>query len=112
MKNQVFLIGRIGKDAPVLKSIEGGKHVTTFSLATESTYKNKEGEKQKDTTWHNIEMWNKENVAKFLKPGMLLHVEGSIVNDKYDKQIGGEKVVFHTTKINVEEIILLEPKKD
>lgn len=112
MQNLVNLIGRIGKDAPVLKPLDSGKHVTTFSLATESVYKDKQGDKQKATTWHNVELWANEKLAAILKPGMLLAVQGSIVNDKYEKQIGGEKVIFHTSKINAEVIIILESKKD
>ncbi len=57
LKNRVTLIGNLGQD-PETKTIESGKKVTHFTLATDDSFKNAEGQKISETTWHNIVAWN------------------------------------------------------
>lgn len=108
MKNSVNLIGRIGKDAEV-KNLENGKTVINFSLATTETYKDRDGDKKENTEWHQCEMWVSENstLGQYLNKGVLISVDGKIKNDKYEKEVGGETVTIPTSKIVVDELLLL-----
>ena len=54
MVNKVILIGRLGKD-PEIKTFDNGNSIANFSLATNETYKDRNGEKQDRTDWHNIQ---------------------------------------------------------
>lgn len=96
--NKVTLIGRLGKD-PELKQISPDTLVCTFSLATTERYI-KNGQKQQKVTWHNCQAWGKrgEILAKYLKKGFPLALEGQITNRKYEDQNGVERLV---TEINV-----------
>lgn len=79
MINKVTLIGRLGKD-PELKTLDGGSKVTKFTLATDESYKDKNGEWQTNTEWHNIILWRDlaESAEKKLKKGDLVYVEGKV----------------------------------
>ena len=71
--NKVILVGRLGKD-PELKYTPSGAPVAKFSLATDESFKDKTGEKQKRTEWHNIVAWNKlaEICGEYLTKGKLV----------------------------------------
>jgi single-strand DNA-binding protein len=75
--NKVILVGRLGRD-PETRFTGGGQAVANFSLATDETYKDKNGERQKRTEWHKITVWGKqaEIAQQYLKKGSLLYVEG------------------------------------
>jgi single-strand DNA-binding protein len=81
-----MLIGRVGKD-PETKYTASGTTVTTFSMATSESWKDKAGNKQERTTWHNIESWNKlaEIVGEYVKKGSLVYVEGRIGQQEWEK---------------------------
>jgi len=102
--NKVFLIGAVGED-PKTTIFQGDNQVTTFSLATNSTYKDKEGNKQTRTEWHRIELWNEKSkfAAAYVKKGTSAWIEGSISYDKVEKD--GKPTYW--TKIKVSEIKLL-----
>jgi single-strand DNA-binding protein len=109
--NKVQLIGRLGKD-PDVRYTSAGQAVANFTLATDETYKDREGEKKKTTTWHNIVVWGKvaeEFVGKYLKKGMLVYAEGKLQTRSWDDKTGNKK---YTTEVNVHNIINLEPKRD
>jgi len=108
--NLTVLVGRIGTDPETRAA--GTNKVTSFSLATESTWKDAKGEKQSKTTWHNIEIWNRENLVPFLKKGNPIHVTGSIENSTYEKDVKGEKVTMYKSLVNASEIGLLDGKKE
>ena len=76
--NKVILIGHVGKD-PEVKHLDGGVTVAKFSLATNETYTDKNGQKVNQTEWHNIVVWRglAETVEKYVKSGKLLYIEGS-----------------------------------
>ena len=85
LRNKVMLVGNLGQD-PEMKTLEGGKKVVHFTLATKEDYKNSEGQKVKETTWHNITAWNglAEIASKFLKKGNEVFIEGRIVYRTYE----------------------------
>lgn len=79
-----MLIGRLGKD-PEVRRLESGAAVAKFSLATDESYKDKEGNKVEQTEWHNIVVWRTqaEIAEKYLKKGMLIYVEGKLTHREY-----------------------------
>jgi single-strand DNA-binding protein len=94
MINKVTLIGNLGGD-PELKTLEGGATVARFSLATNENYKDKNGEWQTQTEWHNIVVWRDQadRAAAQLKKGMMVYVEGKISYRKYQDQNGQDKYI-------------------
>lgn len=111
MVNKVTLIGRLGKD-PVLKHFSNDNAIAEFSVATDESYKNKEGQKVEQTEWHNVKIPTKkqaEIAEKYLKKGMLVYVEGKIRTRSYDDKDGNKKYV---TEIICENFRMLDSKKD
>ena len=94
MINKVTLIGNLGGD-PEVRHLENGTAVGRFSLATNENYKDKEGNWQKLTEWHNVVVWRDmaERAATHLKKGMLVYVEGKISYRKYTDKDGQERNV-------------------
>jgi single-strand DNA-binding protein len=84
--NKVMLIGHLGKD-PELKYTPGGAAVATFSLATNESYKDKDGNQQEKTEWHRLVVWNKqaEIAAEYLKKGQQVFVEGKLQTRTWEK---------------------------
>src|SRR5450759_2285325 len=99
LANRVTLIGNLGQD-PETKTTETGKKFTHFTLATKDGYKNADGKRVKETTWHNIVAWNglADIAAKYLKKGKEVAVEGRIVYKSYEDKKGVTK--------NITEIVL------
>lgn len=88
MINKVTLIGHLGRD-PELRTLEGGVSVVKFSLATNENYRDKNGEWQTLTEWHDIVAWRQlaEKAAKDFHKGSLVYVEGKITHRKWqDKE--------------------------
>ena len=88
--NKVILIGNLTRD-PELKAIPSGTKVATFGLATNRTYKDKDGKKQDSTEFHNIVVFARvaELVAQYLKKGSQTYVEGRLQTRSWDQN--GEK---------------------
>jgi single-strand DNA-binding protein len=105
LKNRVTLIGNLGQD-PETKTTESGKKVTHFTLATDDGYKNSDGQKISETTWHNIVAWNglADIAGRFLKKGRQVAVEGRIVYRTYEDKKGATKNI---TEIVLNDLILL-----
>lgn len=94
--NKVILIGRLGRD-PELKYTPSGAPVAKFSLATDEAFKDKTGEKQQRTEWHNIVAWNKlaEICGEYLTKGKQVYIEGSIRSRQWDdKQTGAKRTAY------------------
>jgi single-strand DNA-binding protein len=93
--NRVILIGRLGKD-PEVKYTPSGSPVAKFSLATDEVYKDRSGEQQKHTEWHNIVAWNKlaEICGQYLTKGKLIYVEGSIRSRQWEDQAGNKRTGY------------------
>lgn len=84
MINKVILLGNVGKD-PESRQLESGKWVSTFSMATSKKYKNKQGEVQNNTEWHNVKCFGNlaEIVSKYLKKGSKIYIEGEIKTESW-----------------------------
>jgi len=108
MINKVILVGRVGKD-PELRLLDNDRSIARFTLATNETYKNKNGEKITNTDWHNLVVWRgqAEFAGKYVKKGSLIYVEGKIRNRSWDDKDGNKR---YTTEIEVENIQLLSSR--
>lgn len=106
--NKVILIGNLGRDCETRFTADNSFAITTFSIATSRSYKNREGAWTDETTWHNIVTYNatdytKENLLK----GKKVCVEGRISNRQYTDKDGNKRYSF---EIVAESIILLDPR--
>lgn len=111
MINKVFLIGRLGKD-PVIKHFSNDNAIAEFTLATDDSYKDKQGNKVEQTDWHNIKIPTRklaEVAEKYLRKGSLIHVEGKIKTRSYDDKDGNKKYI---TEIVCETFKMLDSKRD
>jgi single-strand DNA-binding protein len=108
LKNNVKLIGHLGKD-PEIRTFESGKKMATFSLATNDSYKNQKGEKVEDTQWHTLVIWGKlaDVAGQYLKKGSEIAVEGKLVHRTYETSAGEKRYV---TEINVNDMLMLGGK--
>jgi single-strand DNA-binding protein len=90
--NKVELDGFIGIE-PEIKTLTNGGKLVRFRMATNENYKSKNGEWVKNTTWHNIVMWNKvaEKAEEILKKGTRVSLEGKLVNRQYNDQQGNKR---------------------
>ena len=93
--NKVILVGRLGRD-PETRFTGGGQAVANFSLATDETYKDKNGEKQKRTEWRKITVWGKqaEIAQQYLKKGSLVYVEGRIQTREWQDKEGQKRTSY------------------
>jgi single-strand DNA-binding protein len=100
-----MLIGRVGKD-PEVRYMPNGDAVANFTLATSETYKDKAGEKQETTTWHNLTCYRRlgEIAGQYAKKGKQVYVEGKITTRKWQDKEGKDR---YTTEIIVDELKLL-----
>ena len=104
--NKVILIGNLGKD-PEVKYTPSGTPVAKFSLATNERYKDKAGEWQDRTEWHNIVAWQRlaEIVGEYVKKGSKLYIEGRITTSSWEDKQSGEKK--YRTEIVANDLVLL-----
>jgi single-strand DNA-binding protein len=105
LRNKVQLIGRLGQD-PEIKTLESGKKVAHFNLATNESYRNAEGTKIDETTWHSIVAWNglAELSSKFLSKGREVCIEGRISYRSYTDKNGVQRNV---TEIVASDLVML-----
>ena len=104
--NKVFLLGNLGAD-PELKMTQAGQAVLSMRLATSRNYLDNNKVKQEDVQWHSIVVWGKraEGLAKFLRKGMRLHIEGELRYRQWDKDDGSKG---YATDVRAFEIALCE----
>jgi single-strand DNA-binding protein len=90
--NKAILVGRLGRD-PETRYTSGGQAVANFTLATDETFKDRSGERQKRTEWHRIVLWGKlaEITQQYLKKGMLVYIEGRIQTRQWEDKRDGQK---------------------
>ena len=107
-KNKVQLIGNLGMN-PEVKALENGKKVAKFTLATNETYKNQNGERVTDTQWHNVVAWGKtaELMEQLLTKGKEVMLEGKLTNRSWDDKDGNKRYI---TEIVANEFMLLSAK--
>lgn len=108
--NRATLIGNIGKD-PEIKTLQNGRKIVSFSLATSKRYRDNNGEQKEETQWHNIVIWGKtaetfENIG--IGKGTQLYIEGEITNRSWTDQVTGQK--RYTTEINVSTFQILSSR--
>lgn len=109
LRNRVHLIGNLGMD-PEIISFDGGRKLAKFSVATNQSYTNTDGEKVKDTQWHNIIAWGKlaETTDKLLKKGVEVALEGKLVYRTYDDKEGQTR---YMTEIVLSEFLKITKKE-
>ena len=92
--NKVILVGRLGKD-PELRYTPSGTAVATFSMATTENFKDRDGNRQEKTEWHNIVAWRQlaEICGKFLHKGKQVYIEGKIQTRSYDDRDGNKRYI-------------------
>ena len=110
LKNKVLLIGNVG-DTPMSHTFESGKKVTRFTLATNETYRNANGEKVQGSQWHNLVAWRNtaDIIEKYVTKGKEVAIEGKLTSRSYENE-AGEK--YYITEILVNEILLLDSKNN
>jgi single-strand DNA-binding protein len=111
--NKVILVGNLGKD-PEIKSMSSGDEVATFSIATSESWKDKSGEYQTKTQWHNIVVFNQnliKVVKNYLQKGSKVYLEGALETRSWENKDG---VKQYTTEVVIKkyngEITMLDSK--
>jgi single-strand DNA-binding protein len=104
MVNKVQLLGNIGKDPEVRETKAG--NIANMVMATSERYTDKSGQKQEKTEWHNLVVFGKlaDIVAKYVKKGDKLYVEGSITTRKWEDKEGNTR---YNTEIKVRDLTML-----
>jgi len=94
MINKVTLIGNLGRD-PEIRHFENGSSVGKFPVATNESYRDKNGEWQTITEWHDVVVWRAlaERAERSLKKGSLVYVEGKLTHRKYQDKDGIDRYV-------------------
>ena len=89
--NKVILIGRLGQD-PDVREV-GTSKVANFSVATDESYTDRNGNKVEKTEWHRVVMWNKaaENAGAYLKKGSLVYIEGKLETRSWENDAGEKR---------------------
>mgnify|MGYP006291907817 CR=1 FL=1 len=110
LRNNVRLIGHLGDD-PKVKKLESGKKVANFTLATNEIYRDANGQKQTETTWHRLVAWEKqaEILENYVKKGSEIAIEGKLTNRSFDGKNGEKQYI---TEIIVNSILLLDKKQN
>ena len=96
--NKVFLVGRLGKD-PEIRFSGDGSAIANFSIATNETWKNKEGNQQEKTDWHNIVVFGasaERYIQPYVKKGTLVSVEGKLQTRDWEDKDGNKR---YTTEV-------------
>ena len=93
--NKVILVGRLGRD-PETRYTGSGQAVCNFSMATDETFKDRNGERQKRTEWHKIVLWGKqaEIAQQYLKKGSQIYLEGRIQTREWTDKEGQKRTSY------------------
>jgi len=108
LRNKVQLIGNLGNQPEVI-TLESGKKLAKFTMATNESYKNAQGEKITDTQWHNIIAWGNtaQIIEQYVNKGEELAIEGKLTSRSYDDKEGNKRYI---TEIVVNELLMLGGK--
>ena len=103
--NKVILVGNVGRD-PEVRYTPNGAALAKFSLATNERFKDKSGEWQDRTEWHNIIAWQRlaEIVGEYVHKGSRLYIEGKLTSSVWEDRNSGEKK--HHIEIVTRDIVL------
>ena len=107
--NKVTILGNLGAD-PELRMLPGGNAVLKLRVATNRVWLDKEDKKQEQTEWHRVTIFGRraEGLAKFVRKGMAVFVEGRNQTSSYDKD--GQE--HHSTEIIAHDIIVVSSRRD
>ncbi|MDT8347324.1 MAG: single-stranded DNA-binding protein [Flavobacteriaceae bacterium] len=105
LRNKVQLIGNLGND-PEVKSLDNGRKLAKFSLATNEVYRNAKGEKVTETQWHNVIAWGKtaEIIEQYLSKGREVAIEGKLTSRSYETASGEKRYI---TEVIANELLML-----
>jgi len=105
LRNKVQLIGRLGQDPEILTFKDGNK-MAKFSLATDDSYKDKDGQKVERTYWHNLIVKNGlvKVVEDYVSKGKEIAIEGKLTNRSWEDKQGHKRYI---TEILVNDLLLL-----
>jgi single-strand DNA-binding protein len=108
--NKVILIGNLGKD-PEVRYLEGGIAVANFPIATTESFRDKNGNKNEQTEWHQIVLWRRlaEVAEKYLRKGQMVYLEGKIRSRSWDDKDGNKR---YTTEIFGDVLTILSRKDE
>jgi single-strand DNA-binding protein len=103
--NKAILIGNVGKD-PEMRTTQNGKDVASFSLATTERWRDKDGDKKEETTWHNVVVFGAlcKVVGPYVKKGSKISIVGKIQNRSYTAKDGSTKYI---SEVVVDDLELL-----
>ena len=103
--NKVILVGNLGRD-PEMRFMPNGEAVCNFSIATTDSWKDKSGQKQERTEWHNIVIYRKlaEIAGEYLKKGRPVYIEGRLQTRKWQTKEGQDR---YTTEIIADQMQML-----
>jgi single-strand DNA-binding protein len=104
LRNKVQLIGNLGND-PEIITLESGKKLAKFSLATNESYKDASGQKVDNVQWHNLVAWNKtaDIIEKYVTKGKEVAIEGKLTSRSYETKEGEKRYV---TEVVVSELLM------
>ena len=112
--NKVILVGNLGAD-PEARSLNNGGEVVNMRIATSEQWKDRDGNRQERTEWHNVVIFNENlgRVAKsYLRKGSKVYLEGQLQTRKWQDQSGNDK---YTTEIVLQkfrsELVLLDSRE-
>ncbi len=103
--NKVILLGNLGRD-PELRYTPNGTAVANFTIATNETWKDRDGQKQEHTEWHRIVVWGKlaEICGEYLRKGRQVYIEGTLRSRTYKDKEGVEKSV---TEVRADNMVMI-----
>lgn len=110
LRNKVQLIGHLG-GVPEVKDFESGKKMVKFTMATNETYKNAQGERVTETQWHNVVAWGKvaEIAERYLNKGKEIAIEGKLIHRSYNDKEGVKR---YASEVQANELLLLGGEKE
>ncbi len=105
LKNKVQLIGNLGND-PEIVTLESGRKLAKFSMATNDSYRNNKGEKVTETQWHNVVAWGKtaDIIESYLAKGKEVAVEGKLNTRSYEDKQGVKRYI---TEVVCQELLMM-----
>jgi single-strand DNA-binding protein len=109
LRNSVSLIGRLGTD-PEITTFDSGTQKAVFSLATDASYKDKEGKKVESTDWHRLVVWGGQVkvVEKYLKKGKEICIEGRLTTNTWEDKDGKK---HYQAEVIVNDFLMLGGKE-
>jgi len=110
MLNKAQIIGRLGKPVD-MKYSQAGNPIATFSVATDESYTDRNGQRQDATEWHNIVCYGKtaDICGKYLDKGSLVYIEGRLRTRKWQDRDGRDR---YTTEIHADRVQFLDRRQD